>query len=106
MILTCHVGVDDSGPVPREIHVFAGNAGEDLAGRRAKGDNIISSDTNGNRSAAIRKAVTRCVSSMPWIPRTNETHISVIHAPLRSGTPNGMAWNALYVAVTPGWEYA
>lgn len=99
---TCHVGVDDGSAIPWEIHVFAGNAGEDLAGRRAKVDDIVSGDTNRDWSTSIWEAVKRYVRSVPQISRIIDTHISVIHAPLRSGTPNGMAWNALKVATTPG----
>jgi hypothetical protein len=36
------------------------------------------------------------------VSRMTGTHISVTHAPLRSGTPNGIAWKALYTATTPG----
>ena len=91
MIRTNHVGVDDSRGIVREIHIFAGTAREDLRGRRAKVDDIISSDANGNWSTIIGKAVGNFVSSMPCISWTTDTHIPVIHAPLRSGTSNGMA---------------
>lgn len=101
MIRTCYVGIDDSCAIVREVHVFAGNTREDLAGRRAKVYDIVSSDSNGDWSAAIGKAVKRYVSTISCISWTS-THISVMHAPFRSGTPNGMAWNALNVATTPG----
>lgn len=102
MVHTGHIGINDGSAVVREVHVFAGNAGEDLAGLRAKVDDIIAGHTNGDWSTAVGKAVKRYVNSVSKVSRMTGTHISVTHAPLRSGTPNGIAWKALYTATTPG----
>ena len=91
-IRTC---VDKSGTII-EVDIFAGNFREYLASLNAKFDDTISSGRDGNQAAAAIWDAAFVVSIAIEISVIN-TDMTVVQAPARFGTPNGIESKIWYV---------
>ena len=79
-----------------EIHVLASDLGEHLTGLSAKLDDPVSSSCDGNEATAAIGDAAFDISSAMEIS-VIDTDMTVVQAPGRFGTPNGIEWKILYV---------